>query len=83
MLKLRVPLILDPPDEAWFDMGLMHKDIRLARAAGAELDTPLPSAKVADEILSQAEDLGYAHQDIAAVHDVLARLATKAPPVAS
>src|SRR6201985_2426611 len=51
MLKLRVPLILDPPDEAWFDIGLMHKDIRLARQAGAGLRAPLPSAAVSAEML--------------------------------
>jgi len=74
MLKLRVPLILEPPDEAWFDIGLMHKDIRLARLAGAELATPLPSAAVADDVLDQAERLGYAHRDIASVGQVLAEL---------
>jgi 3-hydroxyisobutyrate dehydrogenase-like beta-hydroxyacid dehydrogenase len=51
---LKLPLILDPPDEAWFDIGLMHKDIRLAREAGAEHGTPLPTASVADEILTKA-----------------------------
>ena len=30
MLKARVPLVLDESDEAWFDVGMMHKDIRLA-----------------------------------------------------
>ena len=74
MLKLRTPLILNPPDEAWFDIGLMHKDIRLARQAGAENGTPLPTAGVADEILTKAEQLGYTHRDIAAVHDLLAHL---------
>ena len=74
MLKLRVPLILDPPDDAWFDIGLMHKDIRLVRQAGAELGTPLPSAAVADELLTKAEDLGYTHRDIAALHELLGRV---------
>jgi 3-hydroxyisobutyrate dehydrogenase-like beta-hydroxyacid dehydrogenase len=32
MLKLRAPLVLDLPQEAWFDVGLMRKDIRLALA---------------------------------------------------
>jgi 3-hydroxyisobutyrate dehydrogenase len=73
MLKLRVPLILDPPDEAWFDIGLMHKDIRLARQAGTEQGVPLPSAELADQVLSQAEEVGYTHRDIAAIHDFLAR----------
>ena len=80
MLKLRVPLILEPPDEAWFDIGLMHKDIRLARQAGAELAARLPSATVADEILTEAEDLGYAHRDIAAVHELLGRLSMDISP---
>jgi 3-hydroxyisobutyrate dehydrogenase-like beta-hydroxyacid dehydrogenase len=74
MLKARVPLVLDKPNETWFGVELMHKDIRLARQAGDELATPLPSAKVADEILSQAEDLGYAHRDIASIHEALAQL---------
>lgn len=42
MLKARVPLVLNLPDEAWFDVSLMHKDIRLALAAGRERGVPLP-----------------------------------------
>jgi 3-hydroxyisobutyrate dehydrogenase len=80
MLKARVPLVLDKPNETWFDIELMHKDIRLARQAGAELTTPLPTAAVADEILAQADQLGYGHRDIAAVHEVLAKLS--APSIA-
>jgi 3-hydroxyisobutyrate dehydrogenase-like beta-hydroxyacid dehydrogenase len=74
MLKARVPLVLDKPNETWFDIELMHKDIRLARQAGDEHGTPLPSAAVADEILTRADQLGYGPRDIAAVHEVLARL---------
>ena len=83
MLKLRAPLVLDPPDEAWFDIGLMHKDIRLARQAGAEHGIPLPTAGVADEVLTKAEQLGYIHRDIAAVHDLLAQLGDNAAAVTS
>jgi 3-hydroxyisobutyrate dehydrogenase len=74
MLRARVPLVLDKPDETWFDIELMHKDIRLARQAGTELATPLPTAAVADELLGRAHKLGYGHRDIAAVHEVLAHL---------
>jgi 3-hydroxyisobutyrate dehydrogenase-like beta-hydroxyacid dehydrogenase len=74
MLRARVPLVLDKPDETWFDVDLMHKDIRLARRAGAELATPLPTAAVADEILARSHQLGYGHRDIAAMHEVLAHL---------
>jgi 3-hydroxyisobutyrate dehydrogenase-like beta-hydroxyacid dehydrogenase len=71
MLKARVPLILDLPDEAWFDVGLMHKDIRLALRTAEELKVPLPSAGVADEVLAQAGQLGYEHRDIAGLFEVL------------
>src|SRR3954454_20314565 len=74
MLKARVPLVLDKPNETWFDVGLMHKDIRLALQAAADLATPLPAAGVADELLTQAERLGYEHRDIAAVHEVLSQV---------
>jgi 3-hydroxyisobutyrate dehydrogenase-like beta-hydroxyacid dehydrogenase len=76
MLKARVPLVLDLPDEAWFDVGLMHKDIRLALATAHEHGVPLPSAGVADEVLTRATELGYEHRDIAALFEVLARLGT-------
>ena len=76
MLKARVPLVLDKPEETWFDIDLMHKDIGLARQAGAELATPLPTAAVADQILTQAHQLGYGKRDIAALHEVLAHTST-------
>ena len=77
MLKARVPLVLDKPDETWFDVELMHKDIRLARQEGHEVSTPLPTAAIADEILAQAERLGKEHRDIAVLHEVLAQLSAR------
>jgi 3-hydroxyisobutyrate dehydrogenase-like beta-hydroxyacid dehydrogenase len=74
MLKARVPLVLDLPDEAWFDIDLMDKDVRLALATAAERDVPLPTAGVADEVLTRAGELGYGHRDIAALVEVLDRL---------
>ena len=50
MLKARVPLILDSSGEAWFDVDLIHKDIRLALETAEELHVPLPSARAADEV---------------------------------
>jgi 3-hydroxyisobutyrate dehydrogenase-like beta-hydroxyacid dehydrogenase len=73
MLKARTPLLLHLPDHAWFDVELMQKDIRLARQTAADLHIPLPSATVADQILTDARDLGYGHRDLAALHDVLAK----------
>ena len=74
MLKARAPLVLDLPDEAWFDVELMHKDIRLALATAHQAGVPLPSAGVADELLSRAAGLGYEHRDIAAMFEVLGRI---------
>jgi 3-hydroxyisobutyrate dehydrogenase-like beta-hydroxyacid dehydrogenase len=71
-LKARIPLLLDLPEHAWFDVALMQKDIRLARATGDDLQIPLPSATIADQILTKARSLGYAHRDLASLHNVLA-----------
>ena len=74
-LKTRTPLVLDLPGQAWFDVELMHKDIRLALAAARESRVALPSASVADSMLSTAAELGYGHRDIAAFFEVLGQMA--------
>jgi 3-hydroxyisobutyrate dehydrogenase-like beta-hydroxyacid dehydrogenase len=73
MLQARIPLLLDLPQGAWFDVAMMQKDIRLALEAADELVIPLPSAAVANEMLTRATELGYAHRDLAALHEILAR----------
>jgi 3-hydroxyisobutyrate dehydrogenase-like beta-hydroxyacid dehydrogenase len=77
MLKARIPLLLHLPEHAWFDVEMMHKDIRLACQTARELATPLPSATVAEAILNRASELGYAHRDLAALHEVLAMEKTR------
>jgi hypothetical protein len=57
------------------------QDIRLARQTGAELATLLPSAAVADCVLTKAEELGYADRDTAGLHDLLARLSSDGVPL--
>jgi 3-hydroxyisobutyrate dehydrogenase-like beta-hydroxyacid dehydrogenase len=71
MLRARVPLLLDLPEQAWFDVAMMQKDIRLALQTADELAMRLPSAAVADEVLTRARELGFAHRDLAALHEVL------------
>jgi 3-hydroxyisobutyrate dehydrogenase-like beta-hydroxyacid dehydrogenase len=71
MLKARIPMLLELPEQAWFDVAMMRKDIRLARQAADELAIQVPATAVADELLSEAEQRGYAHRDIAALHEVL------------
>jgi 3-hydroxyisobutyrate dehydrogenase-like beta-hydroxyacid dehydrogenase len=72
VLKATLPLLLHLPEHAWFDVELMQKDIRLARQTGEDLQVPLPSAAVADQVLTQARNLGYAHRDLASLYAVLA-----------
>jgi 3-hydroxyisobutyrate dehydrogenase-like beta-hydroxyacid dehydrogenase len=76
MLKARAPLVLDLPEEAWFDVGMMHKDIGLAIDAARELGIPAPSADAADAELTHAEHLGYGARDIASAYQVLAEMGT-------
>ena len=77
MLKARAPLVLDLPEEAWFNVELMQKDIALALDAARQLRVPLLSAAVADEILTTARAFGYERRDIAALFEVLSRMAGK------
>jgi 3-hydroxyisobutyrate dehydrogenase-like beta-hydroxyacid dehydrogenase len=76
MLKARAPLILDLPDTAWFDIGLMQKDIALALDAARRLAVPLPSAATADQMLTVARASGYEQRDLAGLFDVLAATST-------
>lgn len=79
MLKARAPLVLDLPETAWFDVGLMQKDVALALDAGRQLGIPLPSAAVADQLLTVARASGYERRDLAALFEVLARVAGGPP----
>jgi 3-hydroxyisobutyrate dehydrogenase-like beta-hydroxyacid dehydrogenase len=74
MLKARAALVLDLPDEAWFDVSLMQKDIALALDTARQLHVPLPSAATADQVLTLAGALGYEHRDIAGLFKVLEHL---------
>ncbi len=75
MLKARAELVLDLPEDAWFDVSLMQKDVVLALDAARELHIPLPSTAAADELLTVARALGYEHRDLAAMFEVLGQLA--------
>jgi 3-hydroxyisobutyrate dehydrogenase-like beta-hydroxyacid dehydrogenase len=74
MLKARADLVRNLPDEAWFDLSLMQKDIALALDTARELQVPLPAAATADQLLTLGRALGFEHRDIAALYQVLAQL---------
>ena len=75
MVKYRGPFVLGLPDEALFDVNMMQKDLLLALEMGRELDVPLPTTAVTNEILTAARGMGLAEQDFAVVFEVLARMA--------
>ena len=79
MLQARAPMLLELPEQAWFDVRMMRKDLRLALATAGELQVSLPSTAVADELLSTASKLGYEHRDIAVLFRVLSEM-TSPPP---
>jgi 3-hydroxyisobutyrate dehydrogenase len=79
MVKYRGPFVLEQPDEAWFDVNMMQKDLVYALEAGRELDIPLPTTAVANEYLTAARALGLERKDFAVLFDVLARLAGVEP----
>jgi 3-hydroxyisobutyrate dehydrogenase-like beta-hydroxyacid dehydrogenase len=83
MLRSRGPLLFDRPDEAWFDIELMQKDVGLALDQARSLEVPLPSAALANELLAAARALGHGNQDILAVFDVLEQLAAPGKRVAA
>jgi 3-hydroxyisobutyrate dehydrogenase-like beta-hydroxyacid dehydrogenase len=77
MLKARAGLVLDLPDEAWFDVSLLQKDVALALDTGRDLQVPLLAASAADTALTIARASGYERRDIAALYEVLADLSNK------
>jgi 3-hydroxyisobutyrate dehydrogenase-like beta-hydroxyacid dehydrogenase len=74
MLKARAGLIFDLPDDAWFDVDFMEKDIALALDTGRELLVPLPATSAAEKMLRVAQTFGYGQRDIAGFYEVLEQL---------
>jgi 3-hydroxyisobutyrate dehydrogenase-like beta-hydroxyacid dehydrogenase len=74
MVKYRGPFVLKLPDEAWFNVNMMQKDMLLALELGRKLDVPLPSTAVTNEFLTAARGIGLAKEDFAVVFDVLAQV---------
>jgi 3-hydroxyisobutyrate dehydrogenase-like beta-hydroxyacid dehydrogenase len=88
MVKYRGPFVLGMPDEAWFNVAMMQKDLGLALELGHQVNVPLLTTALAQTMLTAAQGLGLGEYDFAVVFDVLARLsglppsAKSAPPPA-
>jgi 3-hydroxyisobutyrate dehydrogenase-like beta-hydroxyacid dehydrogenase len=74
MIKYRGPFVLNLPDEAWFNVNMMQKDMLLALELGQKLDVPMPSTAVTNEFLTAARGMGLVEKDFAVVFDVLAHM---------
>ena len=74
MIQYRGPMVLNMPEEAWFNVNMMQKDMLLAMELGRHVDVPLPMTAAANEMLTAARGMGLAERDFAIVFQVLARM---------
>jgi 3-hydroxyisobutyrate dehydrogenase len=81
MVQYRGPFVLKLPDESWFDVNMMQKDLMLALEMGRRLDVPLPTTAVTNEFLTAARGMGFAKQDFAVVFKVLEHMSRAAEAV--
>jgi len=75
MVKYRGPFVLGMPDEAWFNVNMMQKDLNLAQELGQQLDVPLPTTAATNEFLTAARGMGLTEEDFAIIFEVLASMA--------
>ena len=74
MVKYRGPFVLEMPEEAWFNVNMMQKDMNLALELGRQLDIPLPTTAMTNEFLTAARGMGLEERDFATLFDVLAQM---------
>jgi 3-hydroxyisobutyrate dehydrogenase-like beta-hydroxyacid dehydrogenase len=74
MVQYRGPFVLKMPEEAWFNVNMMQKDMLLALELGRQLDVPMPTTAVTNEFLTAARGMGLVEQDFAVVFEVLAQM---------
>jgi 3-hydroxyisobutyrate dehydrogenase-like beta-hydroxyacid dehydrogenase len=75
MVKYRGPFVLGMPEEAWFNVNMMQKDMNLAQELGQQLDVPLPTTAVTNEFLTAARGMGLVEEDFAIIFEVIASMA--------
>jgi 3-hydroxyisobutyrate dehydrogenase-like beta-hydroxyacid dehydrogenase len=79
IVQYRGPFVLGLPEEAWFNINMMQKDVLLALDMGRRLEVPLPTGAATNEMLTAARAGGLAEKDFAAIFHVLAGLAGVRP----
>lgn len=70
----RAPFVLQKPEEVWFDVTMMQKDMLLALELGRASGVSLPSVALSNELLTAARGMGLAEEDFAIMFEVLARM---------
>jgi 3-hydroxyisobutyrate dehydrogenase-like beta-hydroxyacid dehydrogenase len=79
MVVYRGPFVLKMPAEAWFNVNMMQKDMLLALELGRQLDVPLPTTAITNELLTAARAMGLVEEDFATLFKVLANMAGVKP----
>jgi 3-hydroxyisobutyrate dehydrogenase-like beta-hydroxyacid dehydrogenase len=74
-LAYRAPFVFELPEEAWFDVNMMQKDLLLALESGRAAGVPMPTTAAANELLSACRGLGVEKEDFAVIYYALARMA--------
>src|SRR6202051_5044375 len=74
MVQYRGPFVLKMPEEAWFNVNMMQKDMLLALELGRQLDVPMPTTAVTNEFLTAARGMGLVEKDFAVVFEVLVKM---------
>jgi 3-hydroxyisobutyrate dehydrogenase-like beta-hydroxyacid dehydrogenase len=74
LVQYRGPFVLEMPEQAWFNVNMMQKDLLLALELGREVDTVLPTASIANDLMTVSRGMGFADQDFAVVFKTLERM---------
>jgi 3-hydroxyisobutyrate dehydrogenase-like beta-hydroxyacid dehydrogenase len=80
MVKYRGPYVLGQMSrEAWFNVGMIQKDMQLALDQGHATGVPLPTTALVQQWLTMARGLGLGERDFGTVFDVLASVSGLPP----
>lgn len=74
MVQYRAPFVFKMPEEAWFNVNMMQKDMLLALELGRQVDVPLPTTSATNEMLTAARGMGLKDYDFAILFEALARM---------
>lgn len=75
MIGYRGGFSLKMPTPAMFDVSMQQKDMKLALELGRQVEVPLPTTAIANEMLTAARGMGWEKQDFAVLFHTLATMA--------